>query len=198
MVPQECWVNQHQVVRRAGVVGAWMRDTISSKAVGRKSELGFYPFDTVCAHGISVSLEKPKTPWTRLVFVIYSRTKALLFHLFLRYFSTLSTLRRPTKMTSTPDEPSLLLSQPVVMDNGTAHIRAGFAGSSQPKVSVASKVGRTKHQRVMPGGALEDPSQYFCGEKLDEHRGAFYLESPMEHGAVQGWDAMERLWEVRT
>lgn len=99
-------------------------------------------------------------------------------------------------MATASEEPSLLLSQPIVMDNGTANIRAGFAGSSQPKVSVSTKVGRTKHQRVMPGGALEDQQLYFCGEKLDEHRGAFYLEYPMENGAVKGWDAMERLWEV--
>jgi hypothetical protein len=30
---------------------------------------------------------------------------------------------------------SLLLNQPVVIDNGTYSIKAGFAGSSKPKVS---------------------------------------------------------------
>jgi centractin len=99
---------------------------------------------------------------------------------------------------------NVLLSQPVVIDNGTASIKAGFAGSSKPKVVVATKVGRTKHQRVMPGGALEDNvdssnnQQYYCGNKLDEHRGAFYLEHPMDHGEIQSWEAMERLWEVRS
>ena len=29
---------------------------------------------------------------------------------------------------------SLLLNQPVVIDNGTATLKAGFAGSSKPKV----------------------------------------------------------------
>jgi len=55
----------------------------------------------------------------------------------------------------------------------------------------------------MPGGALEGeqelgPSSVFVGRKLDEHRGAFILEYPMDKGAVteDGWDAMERLWEV--
>jgi centractin len=95
---------------------------------------------------------------------------------------------------------NVLLSQPVVIDNGTASIKAGFAGSSKPKVVVATKVGRTKHQRVMPGGALEDVDgkQYYCGGKLEEHRGAFFLEHPMDHGEIQSWEAMERLWEVRT
>ena len=58
----------------------------------------------------------------------------------------------------------------------------------------------------MPGGALETETAsgtaaaeqvLFCGRKLEEHRGAFILEQPMEHGIVQGWDAMEVLWEVR-
>lgn len=58
--------------------------------------------------------------------------------------------------------------------------------------------------RIMPGGALEGeqdlgPSSVFVGRKLDEHRGAFVLEYPMDKGAVteNGWDSMERLWEVR-
>ena len=65
----------------------------------------------------------------------------------------------------------------------------------------------------MPGGALEGEERritsgrstagrvtsYFVGSKLDEHRGAFLLEYPMERGRVVdgGWDAMELLWEVR-
>ena len=41
-------------------------------------------------------------------------------------------------------------------------------------------------------------TSYFVGRKLDEHRGAFMLEHPMERGRVVdgGWDAMELLWEV--
>ena len=53
--------------------------------------------------------------------------------------------------------------------------------------------------RIMPGGALEqEGSSIYVGQKLDEHRGAFYLEYPMDKGAVVdgGWDAMEALWEV--
>ena len=72
------------------------------------------------------------------------------------------------------------------------------------QVVIGSKVGRAKHMRIMPGGALEadkdlsGPSSVFVGRKLDEHRGAFLLEYPMDKGAVTegSWDAMERLWEV--
>lgn len=72
------------------------------------------------------------------------------------------------------------------------------------QVVIGSKVGRAKHMRIMPGGALEadkdlsGPNSVFVGRKLDEHRGAFLLEYPMDKGAVTegSWDAMERLWEV--
>ena len=65
-------------------------------------------------------------------------------------------------------------------------------------------MGRAKHMRIMPGGALETeqslsgPSSVFVGKKLDDHRGSFILEYPMDKGHVVdgGWDAMESLWEV--
>lgn len=66
---------------------------------------------------------------------------------------------------------------------------------------VGTKVGRPKHMRIMPGGALEadqEARSLFVGRKLDDHRGAFLLEYPMDKGAVidNGWDAMEALWQV--
>lgn len=97
---------------------------------------------------------------------------------------------------------AVLLNQPIVIDNGTATTKAGFAGGSRPKVVVGTKVGRTKHTRVMPGGALEQeqqgPSSVFVGQKLDEHRGAFILDYPMDKGHITdgGWDAMERIWNT--
>jgi centractin len=45
--------------------------------------------------------------------------------------------------------------QPVVIDNGSGIIKAGFAGTDKPKVVFRSIVGRTKHLRMMAGGALE-------------------------------------------
>jgi len=97
-----------------------------------------------------------------------------------------------------------LLNQPIVMDIGTGSIKAGFAGGSKPKVLVGTKIGRPKHTRVMPGGALEQQQQQqetassiFVGSKLDEHRGAFLLDYPMHHGHVVrgGWNAMEHILE---
>ena len=89
---------------------------------------------------------------------------------------------------------NFLTNQNVVIDNGTGVLKAGFAGGEQPKIVFRSYVGRTKHVRIMPGGALEG-TEIFVGNKADEHRGAMILNYPMEHGIVKNWGDMERLWQ---
>jgi centractin len=83
--------------------------------------------------------------------------------------------------------------QPIVIDNGTGVIKAGFAGVDKPRVVFRSCVGRTKHTRVMPGGSLEG-SDVFIGSKAEEHRGALMLSYPMESGIVHNWSDMEKIW----
>jgi len=85
------------------------------------------------------------------------------------------------------------MSQPVIIDNGTGVMKAGFAGADKPRVVFRSYVGRCKHARIIPGGAL-DGGEIFVGSKVDEHRGALLLSYPMEHGIVNNWSDMERLW----
>jgi centractin len=46
----------------------------------------------------------------------------------------------------------------------------------------------------MPGGALEG-SDIFVGTKVDEHRGALRLDYPIEHGIIQNWDDMQKIWQ---
>jgi len=119
----------------------------------------------------------------------------------------------PSSDVASASTAAAMLNQPIVIDCGSASMKAGFAGGTKPKVVIGTKVGRAKHQRVMPGGALVGEqrqkssssrstsssgiSSYYVGRKLDEHRGAFLLEYPMERGRVVdgGWDAMELLWE---
>ncbi len=135
---------------------------------------------------------------------------------------------------------SSLLNQPIVMDIGTSTTKAGFAGGSKPKIVIGTKVGRTKHVRVMPGGAFEggghghggdegtnagastsnesannntgkgvmnmnirkgggkSTTSVFVGKILDDHRGAFILDYPMDKGCVLDghWDYMEMIWNV--
>mmetsp|Transcript_6547 Transcript_6547/g.8630 ORF Transcript_6547/g.8630 Transcript_6547/m.8630 type:complete len:376 (-) Transcript_6547:123-1250(-) len=88
----------------------------------------------------------------------------------------------------------VIANQPVVIDNGTGIIKAGFAGGDRPKVVFQSHVGRPKYVRLMPGGALEG-QDIFVGKKVAEHKGAFKLSYPMEHGVVTDWSDMEKIWQ---
>ncbi|KAE9420770.1 hypothetical protein Angca_003978 [Angiostrongylus cantonensis] len=86
----------------------------------------------------------------------------------------------------------VIANQPVVIDNGSGSIKAGFAGGQSPRVRFANFVGRPKHTRVM-AGALE--GDMFIGPKAEEYRGLLTLKYPMEHGIVTDWNDMEKVWQ---
>ncbi|MDI1485487.1 MAG: centractin- actin- protein of the dynactin complex [Ramalina farinacea] len=81
---------------------------------------------------------------------------------------------------------------PIVLDNGSGTIRAGFAGEDLPKCYFPSFVGRPKHLRVL-AGALE--GDVFIGQRAQELRGLLKIRYPLEHGIVTDWDDMERIWQ---
>ncbi|CAK9785420.1 Actin/actin-like protein [Cutaneotrichosporon oleaginosum] len=85
----------------------------------------------------------------------------------------------------------VLMNQPVVIDNGSGTIKAGFAGQEQPTCYIPSFVGRPKHPRVM-AGAIQDT--HFIGKRAQELRGLLKVKYPIEHGVVTDWDDMERIW----
>ncbi|KAK6514932.1 Actin-like protein [Arthrobotrys conoides] len=85
-----------------------------------------------------------------------------------------------------------LLNQPVVIDNGSGTIKAGFAGEDTPKCFFSSFVGRPKHPRVL-AGALE--GDVFIGSRAQDLRGLLKIKYPLEHGIVTDWDDMERIWQ---
>ncbi|POW19164.1 hypothetical protein PSHT_04975 [Puccinia striiformis] len=83
----------------------------------------------------------------------------------------------------------VLTNQPIVIDNGSGTIKAGFAGQDHPKCFFPSYVGRPKHVRVMAGSIEGD---IFIGRKAQELKGLLKINYPIEHGVVDDWDDMER------
>ncbi|KAK0894332.1 Centractin [Friedmanniomyces endolithicus] len=81
---------------------------------------------------------------------------------------------------------------PIVIDNGSGTIRAGYAGEDVPKCIFPSYVGRPKHTRVLAGGLEGD---VFIGNRAQDHRGLLKLRYPLEHGVVTDWEDMERIWQ---
>ncbi|CAF1014424.1 unnamed protein product [Brachionus calyciflorus] len=90
------------------------------------------------------------------------------------------------------DSDIVIANQPIVIDNGSGMLKAGFAGDQVPKINFSNYIGRPKHTRVMAGGLETD---LFIGSLAEEYRGLLNINYPMEHGIVNNWNDMEKIWQ---
>ncbi|KAK8660671.1 hypothetical protein V6N13_051586 [Hibiscus sabdariffa] len=82
--------------------------------------------------------------------------------------------------------------RPIVCDNGSGYVKAGFGADDAPCVLFPSIVGRPRNRHAMFG--IGEKDMYF-GDEAQARRGILRLSYPVEHGIVRDWEAMERLWE---
>ena len=81
----------------------------------------------------------------------------------------------------------------LVIDNGTGLSKNGFAGEDQPRSVFPTLVGYPKYQAIMTD-VEHYVREYYIGEEALNLRGVLKLLYPIEHGQVNDWEAMERLW----
>ncbi|CAL8103761.1 unnamed protein product [Calicophoron daubneyi] len=79
----------------------------------------------------------------------------------------------------------------VVIDNGSGLLKAGFAGEDIPRTVFPSLVGTPFAQGVVLGATKKS---YSIGDEAESRRGILTLQNPIEHGIVQDWDGMEKIW----
>jgi actin beta/gamma 1 len=80
----------------------------------------------------------------------------------------------------------------VVIDNGSATCKSGFAGDEQPKRNDHTVVGRYRDYGIMIG---LDKKETLYGEDAISKKSILNLESPIENGIIRNWEEMERLWQ---
>jgi len=85
----------------------------------------------------------------------------------------------------------VVYNQPVVIDNGSGILKAGFAGTDKPQCAFNSYIGRTKHTRCMVGAIDND---IYVGDLVDQHKGLLKIQYPMEHGIITNWQDMDKIW----
>lgn len=69
----------------------------------------------------------------------------------------------------------------LVIDNGTAMIKAGFAGGDAPRSVFPTVIARTKEKTVVGDEA------YYCKD--------VQLERPIERGIIKNWEDMTKIWK---
>merc|ERR1712196_445675 len=78
----------------------------------------------------------------------------------------------------------------IVIDNGSGMMKAGCSGEDAPKVTFSSVVGYPKQKTALVG----TDKDYYIGEEAQQKRGILILKYPLEHGIVQNWEDMEKVW----
>ena len=79
---------------------------------------------------------------------------------------------------------------PVVVDNGSGMVKAGFAGHDAPRAVFPSIVGCPRYEGVMAGVSHKES---YIGDEAQTRRGVLTLKYPIEHGIVTNWDDMEKV-----
>jgi actin beta/gamma 1 len=79
----------------------------------------------------------------------------------------------------------------LVVDNGSGLCKAGFSGEEAPRSVFPCIVGRPKVPGIMVGAEKKD---VLVGQEAQEKRGILILKYPIEHGIIDNWDDMEKIW----
>ena len=87
----------------------------------------------------------------------------------------------------------LLPNSKIVMDPGSACIKAGFSGENTPRAVLPSILGTPLYAETLTTAMrIKD---VYVGSAAQAKRGILNLSYPIRGGVVRDWDGLEKLWE---
>jgi actin-related protein len=82
--------------------------------------------------------------------------------------------------------------EPIIIDNGSDTIKAGFSGFLHPNIICHSIIGKTKYKKI---GIVNTEPYIYIGKEADSKRSILDICNPIKNGIVDNWDNMVLLWE---
>ncbi|KAL8265822.1 hypothetical protein R6Q59_003166 [Mikania micrantha] len=82
--------------------------------------------------------------------------------------------------------------KPIVIDNGSGSVKAGFASNDVPAVVFPTISGTPRHKTM--GVMDHNNNKNFVGDEALSRGGHMVLKYPIEHGTISDWDDMEQIW----
>ena len=80
----------------------------------------------------------------------------------------------------------------IIIDNGTGYCKAGFSNEEEPRAVFPSCVGYPKYKNVMHN--YSGKKDFYIGDDAVRKRAVLKLNYPIEHGVINNWDDMEKIW----
>lgn len=90
-------------------------------------------------------------------------------------------------MSEEGDEP-----KPLVIDNGSGVVKAGYGGDEQPSSVFPSIIAYPKQKGIIVGG--NNDKDFFVGDEAQQKRGVCKVKYPIAHGMIEDWDDMKKIW----
>lgn len=83
--------------------------------------------------------------------------------------------------------------RPLVIDNGSGVVKAGYGGEENPSCVFPSIIAYPKQKGILVGGGAQD-KDYFVGDEAQQKRGVCKVKYPIAHGMIENWDDMKKIW----
>ena len=82
--------------------------------------------------------------------------------------------------------------KPLVIDNGSGVVKAGYGGQEQPCCVFPSIIAYPKRKAIIVGGSGE--KDYYVGDEAQQKRGISTIKYPIAHGMIENWEDMKKIW----